>query len=125
MLDIQQKRKARSVAYHPVTLVILTILVLFFAHSTWAVWQKKQESEQMKNISAANLADLQARDAELKADIANLQTDNGIEAEIRSKFNVAKAGENMVVVVNTDNPVTSTATSTSFWQNLMHVFDSK
>ena len=125
MLDIQQKRKARSIAYHPVTLVILGILVLIFAHSTWEVYQKKRDSEELRNISAGNLSDLQARDAELKANIANLETQNGVEEEIRSKFNVAKPGENMVVVVDNNSPTTSMATSTGFWQNLRRIFDSK
>jgi len=124
MLDIQQKRKVRSVAYHPVTLVLLGILVVFFAHSTWAVWQKKRDSAELKNISAASLSDLEARDTELRANIANLQTDNGVEAEIRSKFNVAKPGENMVVVVDNSSTTLQTATSTGFWQTLRRIFQS-
>ena len=119
MLDISQKRKIRSVMYHKATLATLFILVLLFAHSTWVVYQKKEKSEELKNISRQNVATLEARDAELKQRIQTLQTEPGIEAEIRSKFTVAKDGENMVVVVDGAPATTSTTTPTdSFFQKI-------
>lgn len=122
MLDVVQKRKIRNVAYNRVTLIVLVIITLFFLHSTWNVYQKKSESEQAMKVSAQNLATLEARDADLQAKMQSLQTDAGIEAEIRSKFNVAKAGENIVVVV--DNTATTTPPSepSGFWAKLKDLF---
>ncbi len=123
MLDFHQKRKVRAVMYHRVTLIILSVLVLLAIHSTWSVYQKKSVSEEMKNVALKHAEELRLRNRELKSNIDRLQTPTGIEQEIRSKFTVAKTGENMVVVVPDDNSGASTTNAyTSFWQKIWHFF---
>ena len=119
MLDISQKRKIRSVMYHKATLVSLFLLVVLFAHSTWVVYQKKRASSELKNTSLVAVVTLEARDRELNSKIQTLETEPGIEAEIRSKFTVAKNGENMVVVVeDTATPNSTSTPSRNFLQRV-------
>ncbi len=126
MLNFQQKRKVRSIFYHRVTLIIFGIIVLFAIHSTWVVYKKKSNTEQMKEISATRVADLQARNTELQSQIDSLQTNSGIEAEIRSKFTVAKPDEHMVVVVLGQPPASTTpSVDDGFWQGLKTLFGKK
>ncbi len=123
MLDFAQKRKVRSVLYHPIMLTALLVIVVFFLHSTWVVYGKKRESEAMAKASAAHVEELQARDADMKAKIERLGTETGLEEEIRSKFSVVKGGENMVIVVDGQNGSSGSATSTdSWWRKLLHFF---
>ncbi len=123
MIDFQQKRKIRFVAYHKVTLVILFIIVLIFAHSTWVVFQKKRESEAMKNISMKATEELRQRDADLKSKIERLGTASGVEEEIRSKFNVVKNNENMVVIVDDQSSTTQTVIlPVGFWGKIFDFF---
>ena len=119
MLDFQQKRKIRRLMYHWVTLILLTILVLFTIHSTWVVYQKKRTSQEMKDISLQNVEELRLRNEELKWRIERLQTSPGIEEEIRSKFTVAKDKENMVIVVdNQSQNISTTSQKMGFWQKV-------
>ncbi|HEY4505440.1 MAG TPA: septum formation initiator family protein [Candidatus Paceibacterota bacterium] len=123
MLDFQQKRKVRSFMYHKVTLVVLGLLVLVLARSTWVVFEKKRDSENTKNLSLQNVLELEARDSELQSKIAKLETDSGIEEEIRSKFSVVKSGEKMVIVVeNPDSSVSTTTSRLGFWTRLSAFF---
>jgi len=109
--------------YHKATLATLCVLVLLFTHSTWVVYQKKRTSEELKNSSLQTVATLLARDTELKSRIDRLETEPGIEEEIRSKFTVAKNGENMVVVVEDAPTATSTTTpGSNFLQKIWHFF---
>jgi cell division protein FtsB len=123
MLDIQQKRKVRAVMYHRMTLGLLFIVVLFALHSTWSVYQKKRQSEEMKDLSMRNIEELRKRDEDLKSKIDKLATATGVEEEIRSKFSVTKGGENMVIVVpyKGDEVATST-TELSFWGKVKKFF---
>jgi cell division protein FtsB len=126
MLDFQQKRKVRGVMYHKATLIILGLLTLVVLHSTWAVYQKKRESEEMKNISLKNVEELRDRNVDLTAKIERLDTTPGIEEEIRSKFTVAKEQENMVVVVeDTDNNASATTSKKGFWGSIERFFHKK
>ena len=126
MLDFQQKRKVRAVMYHKATLVILGLFVLVVLHSTWVVFQKKRESELMKDASLSRTEELRTRDTDLKSKIGRLSTDSGIEEEIRSKYSVVKENENMVVVVDSQNTVaSSTAPKVGFWQTIVGFFTRK
>ena len=121
MLDFQQKRKVRSVIYHKATLVVLFLIVLLLARSTWLVWGKKQESEEMRRVSSQNVEELRARNDNLQSKIGKLDTNSGVEQEIRAKYSVVKEGENMVVVV--EDPDSKSATTTQemgFWKKIWH-----
>jgi len=123
MLDFAQKRKVRSVLYHPYTITALFVVVLFFLHSTWVVYGKKRDSEKLMNVSLEHVAALETRDKELEIKIERLGTDAGLEEEIRSKFSVVKEKEYMVVVVDRENGNTlSTTTLVSWWQKFLHFF---
>jgi len=123
MLDIQQKRKLRTLMYHRITLVVLALVVAVFLHSTWAVYSKKEESKLLMNSSKESLVKLKDRESQLSDKISRLDTEEGIEEEIRSKFSVAKDNEAMVVVVEGSEKATSSGKEKqSFWQKVKNLF---
>jgi len=109
--------------YHHATLFILGFLVVYSLYSTFEVWQKKEESEEFRNVSERKLSELQSRYDGLEKDLERLETPEGVEEEIRSKFSVAKAGENVVVIVN-DVAVdgSSSTKKVSLWQKFLNLF---
>lgn len=124
MLDFQQKRKMRSLAYHKVTVVILGLLALLVLRSVWVVYNKQKESQELLIIAENKVKELEARDSVLKAKIANIKSERGLEEEIRAKFNVAKVGENVVIM--TEEPSTTTAkVNLSLWQKIVGFFSDK
>lgn len=123
MLDIQQKRKLRAFLYSKVTLTVLFVLVVLSVHSTWVVYEKKRESENLMNISKQRVDELKMREDDLNYKIQRLDTEVGLEEEIRSKFSVVKEGEQMIVVVpNSESPSTTTSKKLSFWQKMFNYF---
>jgi cell division protein FtsB len=122
MLDFHQKRKIKSVVYNKVTLIILLLLVLMVARSTWVVFKKERTSAEMKNLSLKNVQELRDRNKELELKIKELETGTGIEEEIRLKFDVVKGDENMVVVVDDKNSDMSTTTEKVGWWEKVKYF---
>lgn len=123
MLDYGQKRKFRNFLYNRYILGFLGLLVILAIHSTWNVYQKQRESIALLRVAQEQSSVLKAREQELQTKIANMQTEQGMEEEIRSKFNVAKPGENVVVVLEQSSSTTSTSTTTiSFWQRILNFF---
>lgn len=123
MLDFQQKRKVRSYMYSKTTLVVIFLLVLIVMHSTWRVYEKKRTSEELKNISIQNTEELRTRSEELAIKINRLDTIPGKEEEIRSRFNVVKNNENMVVIVPREEEATSTQKKKEgFWVKIRQFF---
>ena len=121
MLDSQQKRKVNQILYHRVTSIVLFIIVVLVVRSTWIVYQKKVESDELKNISLNYKNLLEERSRELNIQMERLQTDAGKEAEIRSKFSVAKDSENIVVIVD-NSSTTKQIKQKSVWQGFLDFF---
>ncbi len=67
---------------------------------------------------------MNARKDMLNSEIGRLKTDNGVEEEIRSKFNVAKPGETVVVVINGSSSTSSQNSSGNkgFWASFWSIF---
>ena len=84
--------------------LILLILLAGAVRGVWGVYRKSQESRDLRVESRATLDDLRAREARLRADIATLRSERGIEAELRERYDLAAAGEGVVVIVEPQEP---------------------
>ena len=123
MLDFQQKRKIKAILYNRITVGFLLVIILFVIHSTWVVYRKDMESKELKKISEAHVSELNQRNDEIQSKIDKLATPVGVEEEIRSKFSVAKDGENVVVVVpSEDSNNVATSAPKSLWQKIKEYF---
>jgi len=124
MFDFQQKRKFKKVIYSRVTILILFILVLLLANSTYKIYQKERLSLADYNQTKKEYDSLNGRQTMLDSEIARLKTENGIEEEIRSKFSVAKPGETVVVVVDSSSSSSTdeNISNNSWWQNFLNWF---
>jgi cell division protein FtsB len=81
------------------------------------------ESRDKVATAQSQLLALASKNTQLDGEISSLQTNDGVEREIRSKFGVAKPDESMVVIVS-DSDSTSSATTTpiTFWSRFKHFF---
>ncbi len=99
MKEFQDKRKTERRLYSKFTIVVLVIILLFLIKGTWDIYQKDRQSLNDLAISNKELADLQSRNDYLSGQVAKLETTSGQEEEIRQKFQVAKPGENVIIIV--------------------------
>ena len=102
-----------------VTIGVLAVLIFFVARGTWGVYQKAQESRSNLALTQKAYAELEDRQSVLAAQIEALKTSRGVEEEIRSRYEVAKPGEQVALIV--DDAPTSTATTSepTWWDELM------
>lgn len=85
--------------YSKGVLLVLLFLLVLVGKATFGLYAKERDSRKNLERAEAELSDLKLREDRLRADIIRLQTAEGIEAEIRGQFQVAKPGEKMVVLV--------------------------
>lgn len=100
MRELQQKQRFKRKIYSLPSLVILLILVGFSVRGTWEILDKKRESEQYVRELKAESEDLALRQKNLESDINYLETEEGIDEEIKERFNVSRAGEQVVIIVD-------------------------
>ncbi len=109
MRNFQARRQMRKAVYSVPSLVLLLVLCFFSFRSVWGVYQKYALTEQLLSETEAAHEKLSSRTGELETATARLATDRGVEEEVRNHFQVARPGEDVVILVD---EATTTATST-------------
>ncbi len=100
MIDFQQKRKIKKVFYSRFILASLFILVFFVGLQVYNIFEKQRLSKDSLLSVYEEYEGLVKRERMLISEIERLKTKDGIEEEIRNKFDVARPGEHVVVVVD-------------------------
>ena len=124
MLEFQQKRKIRKIIYSPVSLILLAIIAVFFVRGAWNVYQKESSSQDYLNQAQDELSKVTTTQQGLSESVAELQTEQGVEADIRHKFRVVKPGEQIAVIVDdsASSTASTTAAASSIWQKVIGFF---
>lgn len=99
MREFSQKRKVRRLMYSPISLIFLFIILFLVVKGSFGIYQKYSLSKNELQNSQADLQVLEEKKENLETKIDRLQTETGIEKEIRSKFDVAREGEKLIVIV--------------------------
>jgi cell division protein FtsB len=120
MVDFQQKKNIRKVMYSRITIFIFFIIVIFLVRAVYDIYKKERMSAKSVASVEENYNDLKNRQNMLKSEIERLNTDKGIEEEIRSKFSVAKPGETVVVVIDSSSSTSTDSESAEkgFWNRI-------
>ncbi|MDO8561498.1 MAG: septum formation initiator family protein, partial [bacterium] len=99
-----QRRNPLHLIGKRLLLILLFALVVVAISGVWKVYRKEQESMTLRREAEIQLADLDKRRAQLEADIAKLKTSRGMEEVLREQYNLAKSGEQMIVIVDPPAP---------------------
>ncbi len=86
--------------YSPLSLIILALVLFFVVKGSFGVYQKYSFSKNELNKSESELEVLKQKKENIDNKIKDLDTETGLEKEIRSKFDVAKEGEKVIVIVD-------------------------
>lgn len=113
--DFRKKRQLKRILYSTGALVVLGVIVFSLGHATWDVYQKAKLTDERRQEALNELARLKKQEATLKEQLQRLQTDRGIEEEVRTKFNVAKEGEKVVTITSPQNGEGSGASQAAPW----------
>ena len=100
MREFQEKRKFKKIVYSVWLQAILGIIFLTLVFSAVKVYKKSRISVQKFQEIKEEMAGLEKRNAELAAKAARLESESGREGEIRKRFDVAKPGEKIIVIVD-------------------------
>ncbi|HEY4517974.1 MAG TPA: septum formation initiator family protein [Candidatus Paceibacterota bacterium] len=122
MFDFHERRKLRRYLYSPGVLLVLLVLVVFLARGVWHVYDKERETGLITAQKQAILDELKSREASLTAELDRLKTVRGIEQELREKYEVAKEGEKVIVLVEPPKVAAAVAEEGGFWHWLKNLF---
>ena len=98
-------------------LLVLLLLVIAALSALWDVYKKETESRTLRVQAEAQLYNLNMQQSHLSGEISRLQTARGKEEMLRENYEMAKQGENLIVIIDPPAapPVVATSSSVSKW----------
>lgn len=115
MRNFQEKKGFKNILQSWPVLIILGLLLLFFAWGVIRFLVTLEETSKNKKMAEAKVAELTNSKEKLVTDIDSLNTDKGLEENIREKFGLGKVGEGLIVVVDDKNAVTTEKEGKKNW----------
>ena len=100
----------------------LLVIVGFLVRGDLRLWQKEQATAASEAVLERLAAALQSEQAALTANINQLATPSGVEAELKQKYGVVSAGEQLAVVVATGAPTSTPTPTPNLWQQFLNIF---
>ncbi len=99
--------------------VLALALVAFGAARAAAdMYGKFSEAAAARAGAEAQLGELQVRDEAIRAEVAALATERGVEAAMRERYGVARPGEGQIDIVRQPASTTAVEGGQNIWQKL-------
>jgi uncharacterized protein YlxW (UPF0749 family) len=120
----------RKIISSPFTLVVVLIFFIFMLKVVWNIREKLAESNSRLRSTNVELTKLQAHQNNLSNKISYLSTEQGIEAELRTKYRAIREGESVAVIVDVDQASSSLSHAStseqivsdlSWWKRMLQV----
>ncbi len=119
MKHFEVKKNLKHHIYSRTTIVVLLLIILILFKGVFVLFLRFKESKNMRIQSENRLNDMLLQKESLEVATHHLDRDGGVDMEIRRKFNVAKPGERVALVVD-EKKEESTTTPPSFFSVLWH-----
>lgn len=108
MASLNQKNTVKVVVQSRITqaaLILASILIFMSAINRYTI---AADTADKRAAVEAEILELEARKESLGAEVRYLQNDRGIEAEMRKQFDIAREGEQVVIIVDDLDQATAT-----------------
>ncbi len=105
------------------TLFLLILLVALLFRSVYLAYLRERATAKLLSERRNELNQVETRVAAVAERVRQLNTPRGVEEEVRSRFQVAKPGEKVIVIVDQDATSTAASADTArFWSRVKKFF---
>lgn len=102
---------------------LLGVLTVVSTRAAWGMYQKFTVAAQERHIAEGELRELEEKEVRIGTAVASLSSERGIEAELRSRFGVAKPGEGEIKIVRDQSSAAQAAQDEGgFWSWIVETF---
>lgn len=122
MREFRERQKTKKMLYSAPVVLLLFILLIFVLKGNWGAFQKVRASKAALEESEIRYETMISKKESIEEDIAHLETETGVEEELRVQFNVSKEGENTIVIVDEEEEEIVVPEDKGFWKSAISWF---
>jgi len=100
MREFQERKKWRRLLFSKPVFALVFAAFAFLSYSAVKIFIKSRAIVARENETKKELFDIKQRKANMEKELNRLQSESGIEEEMRTKFDVQKPGERALVIVD-------------------------
>lgn len=97
-MQFGKQNQFKKALYSKGTIFVLLVLIILLGRSVWKRLQIERDIAGHALQTQAELSELSQRKEDLQKRVKYLEGDRGIEEEIRKNFDVAKEGEQVIIL---------------------------
>lgn len=113
------KEELTRFALRAVGVLALFLITAVAVHAAWDMYEKMQKASSGRDAAEAQLATVSQQESMVRAQIDQLSSPRGVEAQMRKRFGVVKPGEGEIDIVDDSGPTTTAATQDKgFWASI-------
>lgn len=126
MLSLSARQRLRRFFISPLFLALLAIPAGFLVYTAHNAYSAAKDTHERRMALEEELAEVEARNAMLEANIARLNNPREIEEELRKRYDVGREGEEVVVLVEEEEkphdttPTDQQGKSVRPWWHMLH-----
>jgi len=105
MKKFQNKKHYKKIMQSKPVLIVLGVCLIFFIFNIIQLTNKAIETRKNRNIAQNKINQFQQQKNDLEYKIQKLNTEKGMEENIRERFGLAKEGEGVVIIVEDKNKI--------------------
>ncbi|MGI9118065.1 MAG: septum formation initiator family protein [Minisyncoccia bacterium] len=126
MSGFQMHKKASDYFYIKPVLFILLALFILLSLSLYNVYGKYRQVKQKRDIAKQAVLKSKIDEATMMAKVESLKTQQGIENYLRSQYPVAKPGEQVILITDSEHNIDiENKPNVSFIDKLKNMFKNK
>jgi cell division protein FtsB len=105
MREFQERRLLRKIFLSRISFFLFLAFFIFLSFSIKESYNKKRQAALKNQEIVDEIGELENRKSDLEANIRNLQTPEGIEEELRQRFQIKKPDEEFLVILDDEGGV--------------------
>lgn len=113
MFDFHQKRKLKTVFGSRFTQGIILVVAFFILLSAYNRYLIAREMAERRAAVESEISTLEERREILDTQVQYLSNERGVESEMRRQFDIAREGEQVVIILEDENAAKAEATTTT------------
>jgi type II secretory pathway component PulJ len=117
-----RKKWWHKILFSWITILVLVLFAIVLSRGVWGMYHKNARAAQRAADAVYEMEKVQTRKESLDKDLSHIKTSRGIEEEVRRKFDVAKEGEHLLVIIDKEVVPTETKEEVSWLQSIWHKF---
>ncbi len=125
-MALKSKRNIwHKIIFSWITIIILILLSILLVKNIIDIYSKNTNANLRAQDAQKDLIRIEERKYILNKNLLRIKTTRGIEEELRQRFDVAREGEHLLVIIDRDMEVEIEPSTQSWISNLWHKFKNR